>query len=124
MKVTTKMIDSFIKLYTTDNLSLREISNRYNVSKNTVRYYLIQRGQKMKTKKDKRGRIKEFYKNKYCIALYDLNDNLYKVFDNCADMANCLGKSLNTLYTQLNEKRIHKKLRYKGNWYRKVLIEV
>ena len=123
MIVTTKMINEFVRLYTKENLSHKKIAKLCNVSEATVRNYLISQGIEANIRK-KRGARHKLYKKKYIIALYDLNDNLFRIFDNGYELASFLNRGLNSVYRQLNLRFIHKKLRYNGNWYKKVLIEV
>lgn len=122
MKVTTKMINEFVRLYTKENLSYKKISKQCNVSESTVRNYLVSQCIEANVRK-KRGPRHKLYKKKYIIALYDLNDNLFRIFDNGYELASFLNKGLSSVYRQLNLKSIHRKLRYNGNWYKKVLIE-
>lgn len=42
-----------------------------------------------------------FYRNKYLIALYDINDYPVGVYDNVVPMAKALNKSTNTMYASL-----------------------
>ncbi len=42
-----------------------------------------------------------FYRNKYLIALYDINDYPVDVYDNVVPMAKALNKGINTMYAIL-----------------------
>lgn len=123
MTITVKMVNDFIYYYTKSSLNCNDIADKYNVSSTTVRKYLRLNNIPMLKHKGTRHSYNDFYKNKYSIALYDLEDNLFQVFDNAYDMAHWMGKSLNSTYCCLNDRQLHKKIRYKGNWYKKVLIE-
>ena len=45
-----------------------------------------------------------FYRNKYLIALYDLNDYPVDVYDNVVPMAKALNKGINTMYAISRER--------------------
>lgn len=121
--ITTKTIKQFVELYTTTQLTTYDIAKMFNCSPNTVLRYLKQQGVNIYPIK-RIKQYKKYYKDKYMIALYDMNDNLFVLFDNCHQMSNFLGKTYNDIYRKLSPKYLNKKLRYKGQWYKKVLISV
>lgn len=122
MTITTKTIKEFVRLYLTTDLTTYDIAEKFNISAESVRLCLIKAG--VKINRGKRNNYKKYYKDKYMIALYDMEDNLYRIFDNGYQLRKFLNKSSNAIYHMLNESFINTKLRYKGKWYRKVLIEV
>ncbi len=122
MKITTSTIKEIVRLYTTTDLTTYDIARKFNISAESVRLHLIDAG--VKLNRGKRNNYKKYYKDKYMIALYDMNDHLYRVFDNGYRLAEFLNISNNAVYRMLNSAFINTKLRHKGNWYRKVLIEV
>ena len=58
------------------------------------------------------------------IALYDMDDNLFSIFDNQYELAKYLGKPTKTSYSFVCPNRINLKIRHNGKWYKKILIEV
>lgn len=122
MSITTNTITEFVRLYLTTDLTTYDIAKKFNVSAEIVRFHLINNG--VNLNRGKRNHYKKYYKDKYIIALYDMEDNLYRIFDNGYQLRKFLNISNNAVYHILSPKFRDTKLRYKGNWYRKVLIEV
>ena len=122
MSISTKTIKEFLRLYLTTDLTTYDIAKKFNVSAEIVRLHLINNG--VNLNRGKRNYYKKYYKDKYIIALYDMNNTLYQIFNNGYQLKNFLNISTNAVYHMLSPKFIDTKLRYKGNWYRKVLIEV
>lgn len=120
--ITVKMVNDFVKLYKKDNMSCKTIAKQYNCSDTTVANYLRLMGVEVTRKKNYRKQ--EFYKNQFLICLYDMEEQLVGVFDNVHELSKYSGKSVNACHCCLTPKRLYKKMRINGKWYRKELIEV
>lgn len=121
MVITIKTAHKFKELYCGTEMKVRDIANKFGCSQDTVRRHLKNQGVE---RYKKNLPYHKYYKNKYMIGLYDMKENLYMVFDNAYLMANFLGKSLSATYIMLSPVHINEKLRFKGQWYRKILIEI
>lgn len=70
------------------------------------------------------GRPKnEFYKNKYIICIYDMDDQLCWQFNNPLQMSLCLNKSINAIHSILSKNKINAKHRINKKWYKIYLLE-
>lgn len=117
--VTTKLMKEFAKMHCQGYLT-KEIAEKYGFSIWTISKYLTQAGYELKIG----AKQKNYYKDKYCIALYDESGCLYQLFNNPYQMADFLQTTPISCFGMITERRINGKLRYKGNWYRKALIEI
>ena len=120
--ITVKMVEEFVKLYKKDNMSCKTIAKKCNCSDTTVVNYLRLMGVEVTRKKNYKKQ--EFYKNRFLICLYDLDEQLVGVFDNVHELSKYCGKSVNGCQCCLTPKKLHNKMRINGKWYRKELIEV
>ena len=117
--VTTKLIKEFEKMHC-QGYSAPEIGNKFGLSGEAVNRYLRKAGYDLQI-----GRRKsKYYKDKYCIALYDEDGCLFRLFDNPYQMADFFETTPISCFGMITERRINGKLRYKGKWYRKALIEI
>ena len=121
-KITVKMVNEWVDLYKNQHKNTYEIGEMYNCSPMSVTRYLKMFG--IKVERGKYKRKKQFYKNQFLICLYDLDEQLVGVFDNVHELSKYCGKSVNVCRCCLTPKRLHKKMRINGKWYRKELIEV
>lgn len=115
---TIKMVNKWIELFE-EGYNITKIARIYNVSPPAVRYHLKKRN--VVVKKSRYYGKTDFYKGKYSIALYDLNDNLFCMFDTAREMADFLGDDYNVMQQKITK---NCKYRYKNNWYKFKLIEV
>ena len=67
-----------------------------------------------------------FYKGKFMIGLYDMEDNFIDVFDNVNEMAKQLNKKVATIYEYISAKKLHNIERHQinGQWVQVKLIPI
>jgi transposase len=116
--LTTGTIKEIIRLYQEEKMKTQEIADKLGISRESVRAYLRNANIEIKY-----THYRKFYKNKYLIALYDMDGNLFRLFDNSNEFAIFMGRKNRDVLRDLGDKFINRKLRYKGKWYSKVLIE-
>ena len=116
--LTTGTIKEIIRLYQEEKMKTQEIADKLGISRESVRLHLRNANIEIKY-----THYRKFYKNKYLIALYDMDGNLFRLFDNSNEFANFMGRKNREALRDLSDKFINRKLRYKGKWYNKVLIE-
>ena len=68
----------------------------------------------------KKGEIAPFYKGKYMLALYDMEDNLIQVFDNCHQAAKWMGTTYDSMVSSIGRviSGYHAYLLNKGKKYK------
>jgi predicted DNA-binding protein YlxM (UPF0122 family) len=116
--LTTGKIKEIIRLYQEEQMKTQEIADKLGISRESVRLHLRNANIEIKY-----THYRKFYKNKYLIALYDMDGNLFRLFDNSNEFANFMGRKNREALRDLSDKFINRKLRYRGKWYNKVLIE-
>ena len=116
--ITTKTIKEIIRLYQEEQMKTQEIADKLGISRESVRTHLRNANVEIT-----RTHYRKFYKNKYLIGLYDMNGNLFRLFDNSNEFAIFMGRKNRDVLRDLGDKFINRKLRYKGKWYNKVFIE-
>ena len=116
--LTTGTIKEIIRLYQEEKMKTQGIADKLCISRESVRTHLRNANVEIK-----RTHYRKFYKNKYLIALYDMEGNLFRLFDNSMELASFMGRKNREVLRDLSDKFINRKLRYKGKWYNKVLIE-
>lgn len=112
----TKIIREWIDLCKAGYNS-KKIAKEYNVSPGLVRYHLKNRGVYFNKERPR----KELYKGKFVIGMYDLNDELFHMFNNVRHMSKVLEIEEKLLAPRIS--RNHK-FRYKNEWYKLKLIEI
>lgn len=116
--LTTGTIKEIIRLYQEEKMKTQEIADKLGISRESVRTHLRNANIEIKY-----THYRKFYKNKYLIGLYDMDGNLFRLFDNSFEFAKFMGRKNRDILKALGDKFINKKIRYKGKWYNKVLIE-
>lgn len=116
MKMVEDMHDCWNKGY-----SVRRIADKHHCATTTVRNYLNRCGVVFGGKKRKQGK---YYKGKYLIALYDMQDNLVEMFDSISGLSNYLGRKINYCSRLFTPSYANDRILHNGVFLKKVLIEV
>lgn len=115
---TVRMVNEWINLYN-EGYNVSKIAKYCGVTRCKVRYHLLARGVDLSY--GKTFARNKFYKNKYCIGMYNLKDELVYLFDTSREMAEELGLDVSLVQQKLS--RDHK-FRYKKQWYKLKKIEI